>query len=92
MVGTEAVYRYYSSTHKENMENPESYLPIGTDFANYASGKSGPFRCGNCQHFEAKDRECYHPIVQADVGVPHNKEGEAVVDPNGCCTYFSKRG
>ena len=59
--------------------NAERNRPIGEGEALYAPASAGPFRCGNCQHFDKG--ECDHPKVIA--GPTKGK-----VETGGCCTYF----
>lgn len=66
-------------------------LPVGTSFSGYAEPRLGPFRCGNCEHFDSgPPSHCEHIAVKSDTEVKHDREGHALVDPSGCCTYFRK--
>jgi len=71
------------------MSNATDILPIGTMVAGYAAPSLGPFYCARCMHFdEGPPTHCEHPMVQSDLAVPHDDEGHALVESQGCCTYF----
>lgn len=68
--------------------------PIGTSGAGYAGPEDGPFHCGHCIHFKEvgdKDGRCNHPKVNRDSKVP-KKDGQSVVDENGCCNFYNPGG
>lgn len=74
-------------------------MAVGTNEAGYAGPKYGPFRCGNCAHFNGYSH-CNEPTVVADPQVKKTKVGGpgggsetvAVVKAKGCCNMFDPKG
>lgn len=46
---------------------------------NYMGPKFGPFKCGHCFFFDAKESDCEHPEV------------DAPVDAEGCCNLYQSQ-
>lgn len=67
----------------------EEYEEQGTLASGY--GESGPYHCGECQHFTPAGNACTHPVVVADPALQLRRRGDAMpVDPQrGCCRYVS---
>lgn len=55
----------------------------------YESGKKGPFRCDNCNHFNKG--YCNQKIMTKISKLPKNKDGNVKVDPAGCCEYVERK-
>lgn len=72
---------------------PDANAPIGTTKSNYAPPSEGPFLCSNCEHYTEQNEAqgaCDHPDVVADAeaGEIPPTEGGALVEGEGCCTYY----
>lgn len=61
----------------EYVETPEGSV------AGYQPPSEGPFKCSNCNHFDADEKTCDKPELEEELGT--NK-----VEPNGCCNFFEK--
>ena len=59
--------------------------PMGTVATGYVKARLGPFKCGNCLHYETG--YCNHPKVDADPEVKKEK-GRAEVAAGDCCNFF----
>lgn len=71
------------------MEANKDYLPIGTSTSGFAKAKDGPFKCGNCVHYDqGPPSHCEHIVIRADFEVKKDSEGRALVAAGDCCAYF----
>ena len=57
----------------------------------YQGPKDGPFRCSNCEYFNAATDGCSGENMKKMSELPRLPSGDVEVDPQGCCVYFETK-
>lgn len=79
------------------MAKPAETAEVGTKESAFAKGdKWGPFDCGHCRHYVARNGNgvCVHPSVVADVAPElsrRDEQGKPFVQAIDCCRYQRKK-
>jgi len=57
----------------------------------YEGPGDGPFRCSNCEYFNASTDGCSGKNMRKMSERPKLPSGDVKVDANGCCVYFESK-
>ena len=66
---------------------------VGTQRSGFVCAEYGPFKCGNCEWFDADEAQCNNPVVGQDVALTdRSDDGLPLVDEDDCCNHFWTTG
>lgn len=66
---------------------------LGERSTGYEGGDGrGPFECGNCRYFQARDSSCGQKVMMLASQQPRTRDGRVRVDAHGCCEFVARNG